>query len=630
MNGFLKNNEFYLGVNYWSSRDSINMWSNWDADVIENDFKMLFEYGIKVIRMFILWPVFQPLKALWSNSKLYEYRMMPGETPLPDTEAGQAGVSEEACGHFEEFCHIADKYGIKLIVGLLTGHMSFRFYAPEAFDGKNFLSDPRLIKWEVRFVRYFVKRFKNENAILAWDLGNECNNYGGVDQDQSYVWTHAIKSAIYESDAEHPVVSGFDCGMSMDDGPFKIKEMGELLDVLTTHPYHIFANPMNEEMINTIRPCVNPTVYSSIFENLSGKSCFIEEVGSIGYANCSEKTEALFALSDLFSSWAHNCNGYFWWCAFDQGHLEYAPYDWNNIGSDYGIFRADGSAKPIADTFKKFKMFLDEFPYANIPKHMSEAVCIMTREMDYNTVSAASSFIMAKQAGYDISFAHAEDKLPDADLYLMPSVTAYHPIFLRRLNELLEKVREGATLYLSTDQLFRRIPELTGLTVSGRERDGSVKVKLNETEFEFHDALKYRVESVADTCEVLAETADGEPFFVCNKYGKGKIYYMPYKLEYSVGKAIYPFGSGKPEYFKFYEYLLKDSKRAARSLNPMTLITEHIIDSDKRIIVAINHDVNETELNLKLKDGWQTGKVYYGNKIIPSNDACVFEVIKKS
>lgn len=51
--------------------------------------------------------------------------------------------------------------------------MSFRFYAPEAFDGKNFLSDPRLIKWEVRFVRYFVKRFKNENAILAWDLGNE-------------------------------------------------------------------------------------------------------------------------------------------------------------------------------------------------------------------------------------------------------------------------------------------------------------------------------------------------------------------------------------------------------------------------------------------------------------------------
>ena len=62
----------------------------------------------------------------------------------------------------------------------------------------------------------------------------------------------------------------------------------------------------------------------------------------------------------------------------------------------------------------------------------------------------------------------------------------------------------------------------------------------------------------------------------------------------------------------------------------MTLITEHIIDSDKRIIVAINHDVNETELNLKLKDGWQTGKVYYGNKIIPSNDACVFEVIKKS
>lgn len=119
--------------------------------------------------MFLVWPVFQPLKAIWANAQLYEYRMMPEEIPLPDAEAGRAGVSEEACEHFKEFCRLADKYNIKLIVGLLTGHMSFRFYAPEAFEERNFLSDPTFIKWEIRFVRYFVKRFKMKMQYLHGD-----------------------------------------------------------------------------------------------------------------------------------------------------------------------------------------------------------------------------------------------------------------------------------------------------------------------------------------------------------------------------------------------------------------------------------------------------------------------------
>lgn len=625
---FSKDNEYYLGVNYWASKDSINMWENWDAETVEKDFEKLSKYGINVIRMFLLWPVFQPLKALWANQKLYEYRLMPGEIPLPDTEAGRAGVSEEACKHFEEFCRLADKYNIKLIVGLLVGHMSFRFYAPEAFEGKNFLKDPTLIKWEVRFIRYFVKRFKNENAILAWDLGNECNNYGGVNQDEAYVWTHAIKSAILESDTDHPIVSGFDNCQGIDNGPFNVKETGELVDIMTTHPYHIFTNSLKDEMINTLRPCVGPTVYNMIFEQLSEKPCFIEEIGSIGYVNCSEKTEASFARTGIFSAWAHNCGGYFWWCAFDQGHLEYAPYDWNNIGSDYGLFRADGSAKPIAEEYGKFNEFLNSFPYAELPENIRDAVCILTRDMGDSVTSSISAFVLAKQSGYDISFVHADDKLPDSELYLMPSVTSSHPMLLRRLNELLDKVKNGATLYLSTDQLFRRIPELTGLTIAGRERADSVTVKFKDMDFVIHDALKYHIESVSDTCKVLAETDDGEPFFVCNRYGKGRIYFMPYNLERSIGKTVYPFGKDRPEYFKFYECFAPVEKHVTKSPNPMILTTEHIIDSDKRIVVAINHDTSSEELNPILTDGWHEGKIYYGSKCISANDACVFEVVR--
>ncbi len=620
---------FIAGANYWSSEDAIRMWENWDANIVDRDFKLLSDHGIQYLRVFLVWPVFQPLKAIWANAQCYEYRMMPGESPLPDTEAGQAGVSEEACGHFEEFCRLADKYHIKLIVGLLTGHMSFRFYAPDAFEGRNFLGDPTLIKWEIRFVKYFVKRFQNANAILAWDLGNECNGYGGISPDQSYVWTHAITSAIRAGDPTRPVISGFDNAPKEGNGAFNIKETGELTDILTTHPYHIFSGPIQYDPITTIRPCIHPVVVNTVYSCLGNKPCFVEEIGSIGYVNCSQKTEARFLRTSLFSAWAHNCNGYFWWCAFDQGQLDYAPYDWNNLGSDYGLFRADGSAKPVAEEMKNFHCFLKEFPYADLPEHLTEGVCILSREQTDSKLVANAAFILAKQAGFDITFAYAEDKLPDADLYLLPSVTSTKPIFLHRLRELLERVRAGATLYISTDQMFRRLPELTGLTIAEREKTDVERVMLGNDHFEMRDTWKYEIESIADTCTVLARTANGTPFYVFNSYGKGRIYYMAYKPELMLGKTIAPFASDKSPYYKFYESLPFQSKRVVKSTNPLILTTEHIADDETHIVIAINYGHQTGTMHLEIADGWEIGKIYYGNPIIPANDVCIAEIKKQ-
>lgn len=628
MEFFKGEHSFCLGTNYWSSKDSINMWENWDAQVVERDFKLLSDYGIQYLRIFLVWPVFQPLKALWANAQLYEYRMMPGEVPLPDTEAGQAGVSEEACKHFEEFCRLADKYHMKLIVGLLTGHMSFRFYAPEAFEGRNFLSDPTLIKWEIRFVRYFVKRFKNETSILAWDLGNECNVYGGIQPDQAYVWTQAITSAIRDGDTLRPVISGFDNSPKEGNGAFNIKETGELLDILTSHPYHIFSGPIQYDPITTIRPCIHPIVSNIFYSSLGNKPCFIEEIGSIGYVNCSEKTEMLFARTSIFSAWAHHCNGYFWWCAFDQGQLEYAPYDWNNIGSDYGLFRSDGTPKPIAEAMKKIRSFLQEFPYADLPQHLTEGVCIISRGQADSKLVANASFILAKQAGFDITFAYAEDKLPDSDLYLLPSVTSIQPIFLHRFRELLKKVRNGATLYISTDQLFRLLPDLTGLTIAEREKTDTGDIVLGKDHFVLQDLWKYHIETVADTCTVLARTKDGEPFFVCNEYGNGKIYYMAYKPELMLGKMTMPFARNKPPYYQFYKYLPVKSNRVAKSTDPLILTTEHIVDEETHIVVAINYNHCDSAMDLKIAEGWKLQKIYYGSQTIPANDAYIAEIKK--
>lgn len=57
--------------------------------------------------------------------------------------------------------------------------MSFRTYTPPAFEGKALLSDHNVMRWQLRFVKYFVSRFKKCDAIVGWDLGNEVKNMPG-------------------------------------------------------------------------------------------------------------------------------------------------------------------------------------------------------------------------------------------------------------------------------------------------------------------------------------------------------------------------------------------------------------------------------------------------------------------
>lgn len=81
------NTGFFTGINYWASNNAINMWRDFDEHVVENDFKLLKNAGITHLRVFPLWPVFQPLTALYGpTTKVYEYAF--GEDPCPTPRPG--------------------------------------------------------------------------------------------------------------------------------------------------------------------------------------------------------------------------------------------------------------------------------------------------------------------------------------------------------------------------------------------------------------------------------------------------------------------------------------------------------------------------------------------------------------
>lgn len=639
MDSVFKQGKLFLGLNYWASNSSINMWHDWDEEAIDKDLKQMAESGISVLRVFPLWSDFQPLTAVYiNNGSVYEYRF--GEDPLPDTEAGRAGVSEEACQKFEKFCELANKYNLKLIVALITGHMSFRFYSPPAFEGKNFLSDPTTIKWEIRFVKYFVKRFKEQACIVAWDLGNEVSCQAlkpGFNPDAAYLWTSAICDAIKVSDPSRDVITGLACS-PIEFGPFNLFDIGEQVDLQTVHPYNIFST--SSDPIVSMRPILDPSFSCRLYEDIAKKPTFIQEVGSIGYMNCSEKSEADFYRGMVFSSWADNCGGVMWWCAYDQGHFDYAPYDWNNIGSDYGFYKKDRTEKPIANQNRELLNVINSLPFEELPKKTLDAVCLIPKGENANTIhTLRSTYCLAKQANIDVSFVSVKQPIPKAKLYIMPSIENNQAYTKRCYDKLMEYVNDGAVLYMSYGSaLVRKFPETSGLTMHSREAMlKDVKLSMGDNLLplvKMNDAYSYNVEEC--DAEVIG-TVDSNPFFVKKQHGKGYIYTLMYPLEKMLSKSTGAFHfDDTPRYDSIYREINRDlTERVVDTDSKYIRPTEHIIDDNNRYIVAINYSSKQKTAKLILKHGWQVCETYYNNCEnglieLQQGDALIMKVTKKS
>lgn len=602
MNEFIKNGQVFVGCNYWASHAGIFMWQDWQPEVIEADFRLLSDHHINVLRIFPLWPDFQPLTMHYGGGNS-ETELRFYEDPLPFTEAGQAGLDPVMIERFKVFLDLAEKYGLKLIIGLITGWMSGRMFAPEAFHGKNLLKDPMVLKWQIKFVRYMVRHFKEHAAIAAWDLGNECNCMSPLENDnEAYVWAAAISMAIKVEDAEHPVLSGMH-GLRAE-GVWRMQDQGEFLDVLTTHPYPIFVEHCDTDPINRMKSALHAASESQMYADLSGIPCFAEEAGTLGPMICSEEIAADYVQASVFTVWAHNCGGFLWWCANEQSELWKTPYDWCAVERELGLFRADRSIKPVARLLRDFFEFTHRQSFDALPEQKDDAVCILTEGQESWAV-AYGSFILAKQAGLKLRFVYQTQAIPEADVYFLPSLRGNTSIYRHVYKDLLGRVKNGAVLYISEDDaLVSPFTDVTGLTVETRE----VRSAAETSEF-FGRTMQFNVDALlhlkASGAEVLAESGDHEPFFTMNTYGKGKVYFLNAPIEkLTATEAGKVDGRQAEPYYLFYRALGLTDKHIASAEDPYLGLTIHEFNETEAVLLAVNYEPEARNMEIELKNGW--------------------------
>lgn len=593
----LSSGEFTLGCNYWASHAGTSMWRDWQANVVKADFQDFQQHGLQVLRVFPLWPDFQPIRQL--NGVFgtpVEIRFGPHEAPLA---AGRLdGLDPVMLGRFRELCDLAQTHGLKLIVGLVTGWMSGRLFVPPALEGRNVITDHLALAWQARFVRGFVQELKDHPAIYAWDLGNECNCMGRADTpDHAYTWTATIAHAIKANDSSRPVVSGMhSLSPGSGDNPWRITHQAELTDILTTHPYPYWLVHGRTDPLDAPRTTLLPTIETCLYGDIGRKVCIAEEIGSMGPMVAADEVAASWARANLLSLWAHDARAYLWWCGYDQGHLRHAPYDWIGVEVELGLMRSDRSPKPVLQEMSAFASWLKTLPFPQLSPRKREAVCLLSRGQN-SWAAAIGTFTLAKQAGFDVRFAFVDQELPPAALYLVPAVSGLTSLHGHEWRRLVERVPAGASLYVSLSTgVLPEFEAITGTRVVRRCDQGTRSRQLtfpdgSHPPLSIIDSEFLELESTG--ARIHATDTTGRPLLTQHALGKGQVFVLGFPLETQLALAsdgLHPANSATAA--QVYRCVAQGSGvragRVVQATLPSLAVTEHPQTDGTTIVIALN------------------------------------------
>lgn len=610
--------DFMIGCNYWASHSGTEMWANWNEAVVDDDLRLLSKYGVRYMRVFPIWRDFQPVTPFYGGAAyLHEYRMDDGSSP-----SNPYYIAPLMIERFLTLCDIAEKYGVKLIVGIVTGWMSGRLFIPSALFNRNLFTDSEALMLTGKFVRGFVKMTKHHSSICAWDLGNECNCMSPVSsRSNAYNWTAMVSDAIKAEDNTRPVISGMH-GLRFDN-EWTISDQAELTDVLTTHPYNYWVPHTRIDRSISIRSLLHATAESDLYATVGKRPVLVEEIGTMGPEVCDDDSAALFMRCQLFSAWANGHMGLLWWCAFDQNELTTAPYEWNMIERYLGLLRFDKTPKPAALEMQKFANLIPSLNI-NLPKKEIDAVCILTQNTDQWAI-AYMTYILAKQAGITVFFTYVNEPLPNAKCYLLPSVNGVEVMPKSIYDGLKERVRNGATLYVSNETgILTEFSELFGAKIIDSCNSAeTVSFTLENSNLQIFTPTNR--ELLPTTARVLLRDNGGNPLYLENLYGKGRVYYLNSPLEASLVNAHNAF---LQSFYRIYSVFAANilSQKPLTVNNPSIGVTYHY-GEDAAYAVLINYSSSEQQPKLTANAEYE---IIYGNaELIPPCDALIVKIINK-
>ncbi|MEU1530080.1 glycoside hydrolase 5 family protein [Streptomyces fagopyri] len=326
-----------FGVNYTPSEGWFHHWLDFDLDSVRADLDSIAALGLDHIRVFPLWPYFQPNRTL---------------------------IRPRAVEQLVELADAAAERGLDVNVDGLQGHLSSFDFLPawtQTWHRRNIFTDPEVVEAEAAYLRTLAAALADRPNFLGMTIGNEVNQFAAgphpdpdrITPEQAGAWlTHLLAACEEGAPGKPHLHASYDAAWYQDDQPFTPEHSARLGALTAVHSW-VFngtAQRHGRRGVATEHHAAYLVELSKAWADDPGRPVWLQEVGApaplieAGHAAAFTEATVTNAL-DCPDLW-----GITWWCSHDVSR---DLADFPELEYGLGLLTNDRRPKPAARTLAR-------------------------------------------------------------------------------------------------------------------------------------------------------------------------------------------------------------------------------------------------------------------------------------
>lgn len=337
-----------FGANYTPSQGWFHHWLDFDLDAVRADLDAIAALGLDHIRVFPIWPYFQP------NRTLIRPRAVEQLVALADAAAERE---------------------LDVNVDGLQGHLSSFDFLPawtQTWHRRNIFTDPDVVEGEVTYLRTLAAALADRPNFIGMTVGNEVNQFSAgphpdpdrITPDQAEAWLRQMLAACEEgAPGKLHLHAEYDAAWYQDDQPFTPAQAARLGGATAVHSW-VFngtAQRHGRGGVATAQHAAYMIELSKAWADDPRRPVWLQEVGApaplIPAEHAASFTEATVeAALDCADVW-----GVTWWCSHDVSR---SLADFPELEYSLGLLTNEGRVKPGGEVLARLAKEWREREYA--------------------------------------------------------------------------------------------------------------------------------------------------------------------------------------------------------------------------------------------------------------------------
>lgn len=319
-----------FGVNYTPRVGWFHHWLDFSESDVALDFDAIADLGVDHVRVFPLWPVFQPNRT----------RIRPA-----------------ALAQLERMLELAAERGLDVAVDGLQGHLSSFDFLPAwltTWHRRNLFSDPVVVASTAEYLRALAAACAPHGNFLGMTVGNEVNQFTGTVHPEPYpatsvevgIWLETMIAACRDGAPEALAVHAcYDATWYDDTQPFTPAHAAQLGDATIVHSW-VFNGTAQRYGANSFETRAYARYLTEVaraFQTDPRRPVWVQELGAP--RNVLPEASVIPFIEETVAHLADTPElyGITWWCSHDVSR---SLADFPELEYDLGLIDEFGVIKP--------------------------------------------------------------------------------------------------------------------------------------------------------------------------------------------------------------------------------------------------------------------------------------------